>query len=243
MFFKRLFSVCSLVSVVVSAQAQIAVSLANDFSISNGNPNGAWAYQDDSTYLSVQIPLNNGNPLYPAVSNGYWGLGNNLNTDTPDLFKAQVSGSSAGETDLDFLAGDIVGHSPNNGTYLYERWIAPSNGSISNLSMLVWYAHSVVNRSSDYVLLDNATSLTSGTASKGNSDRSNAFSYNNAGFSVVAGDVISFGIRKSPGQDFGSLIGESLDFTFTPTAVPEPASMACLGLGVAALIRKRRATK
>ena len=67
------------------------ISLTNDFSISNGNPNSQWAYRDNTTLLTLQTPLNNGNTLIPALSNGYWGLGNNLNSNTPDLFKAQVN--------------------------------------------------------------------------------------------------------------------------------------------------------
>ncbi len=215
------------------------ISLNNDFSISNGNPNGQWAYQDNLVNLSLETPLNNGNALYPALSNGYWGVGNNLNTNTPDLFKAQVDGSSAGETILDFLTGDIVGHSPNDGSTLFERWTAPSSGTITNLSLLVWYAHSVVTRSNDYVLLDVNSILTSGTVSSTmNANRNSPATYNNvAGFSVAAGDVISLGLTKTAGQSSGSLDGESLNFTFTPTvsAVPEPTTVVSLCLGFAAI--------
>src|ERR1035441_941377 len=77
------------VSTVLSADP---ASLTNDFSITNGNPNGQWSYLDNSTLLSLEVPLANGNPAYPAVSNGYWGTGNDLNTNTPDFAKAQVNG-------------------------------------------------------------------------------------------------------------------------------------------------------
>ena len=225
------------------------ISLTNDFSISNGNPNGQWSYRDNTTLLTLQIPQNNGNPGYPALSNGYWGTGNDLSANSPDLFKAQVNGISAGETNLDFLAGDIVGHSPNDGTTLFERWTAPSAGTISSLTLIVWYAHSTVTRSNDYVLLDNSSTLTSGTVSSTLFfNRNNAATYNNvAGFSVAAGDVISLGLTKTNGQTFGSLAGESLNFTFTPavSAVPEPTTIASLGLGLVVLYwrswRRRRA--
>ena len=205
------------------------ISLTNDFSIGNGNPNGQWAYQDNTTNLSLETPLNNGNALYPAISNGYWGVGNDLNTNAPDLFKAQVNGSSAGQTNNDFLAGDIVGHSPNDGSTLFERWTAPSAGTITNLALLVWYAHSSVTRSNDFALFDTSAMLTSGTVSTTtNPNRGSAATYNNvAGFTVAAGDVISLGLTKSAGQAAGSLAGESLNFTFTPTVsgVPEPATI------------------
>jgi hypothetical protein len=95
-----------------------AISLQNDLSIGNGNPNGQWVYQDNTSNLTLQIRQNNGNPLRPALVSGYWGTGNDLSVNTPDLFKALVNGSSTGESNLDFLTGDIVGHSPNDGSIL-----------------------------------------------------------------------------------------------------------------------------
>jgi hypothetical protein len=219
------------------------VSLANDFSVSNGNPNGQWVYQDNTTNLSLEIPLNNGNPVYPAMSGGYWGTGNNLNVNYPDLFKAQVNGSSAGETNGDFLAGDIVGLAPNDGSTLFERWTAPSSGTITDVTLLVWYAHSLVTRSDDYELLDNSLLLTSGTVSYTSfSYRNSPASYDNvAGFSVQAGDVISLGLTKSAGQAYGALAGESLDFTFMPSSVPEPsAGLLLAAVAVGAVVRLRR---
>jgi hypothetical protein len=226
----------------VSSYAQVDVNLANDFSITNGDPNGNWTYLDNSSLLSVQTPLNNGNPIYPAVSGGYWGLGNDLNTNTPDLFKAQVDGSNAGETNGDFLKGDIVSHSPNDGSTLFLNWTAPTAGTITNLTLDVWYAHSLVSRITDFSLTDNSTVLFSGAVSPTvNFNRSHPGSYTYvAGFSVQAGDVISLGLTKAAGQQYGSLSGEYLDFTYTAQAVPEPISMTLLGLGAVALLRKKR---
>ena len=84
--------------------------------------------------LSLQTPLNNGNALYPALETGYWGTGNDLNSNTPFLFKALVDGSAAGETNNDFLTGNIVGHSPNAGDYFFATWTAPSAGTLGELS-------------------------------------------------------------------------------------------------------------
>jgi hypothetical protein len=85
--------------------------------------------------------------------------------------------------------------------------------------------------------------LTSGTVSSTLfPNRNNRDTYNNPGFAVSAGDVISLGIAKSAGQPFGSLDGMTLDFTFT-SSVPEPATLAGTGLCLAAialLSRKRR---
>ena len=219
------------------------VSLRNDFSISNGNPNGQWSYQNGNSNLPLQTPLNNGNTLYPALSTGYWGAGNNLNTDTPEIFKALVDGSSAGENNGDFLTGDIVAHSANDGSGLFARWTAPGAGTISTLGVSVWYGHSVVSRSNDFVLRDNATTLASGTVSTSqNSNRNSPFFQTVPTFSVVAGEVISLGLSKSSGQSSGSLAGMTLDFVFTPTVVatPEPATATFLGLALAAFAAARR---
>jgi hypothetical protein len=220
-----------------------SVSLTNDFSLAS-NPNGQWVYQDNNVNLAFEIPQSNGNAFIPAVQNGYWGLGNDLNTNTPDFAKVQVNCSGAGETDLDCLAGDIVGHSPNDGSALFLRWTAPSAGTISNLVMTIWYAHSAAGaRSNDFVLLDDAATLTSGTVSSTLfPNRNNRDTYNNAGFAVAQGDVIALGIAKTAGQPFGSLDGMTLDFTFT-SSVPEPATLACTGLCLvlaAFASRKRR---
>lgn len=218
-----------------------AISLANDFSLSS-NPNGNWSYRKDTLFLAFQTPLPNGNPLIPALASGFWGAGPDLNTQTPEIFKALENGSSIGLNNGDFLAGDIVGHSPNDGSSLVAMWTVPSAGTISSLTAKAWYAHSPVSRSNDFTLLYNAIVLGTGTTSTAvNFDRDHAAVLTPAEFDVTAGDFIALSIAKTSGQVDGALSGMALDFTFTP--VPEPSTTTCLSIGLAILgatVRFRR---
>lgn len=227
---KFLSAIIALSSMVVRLDAAV-VSLADDFSLSS-NPNGNWSYRKDTLLLAFQTPLSNGNPLIPALAPGFWGAGPDLNTQTPEIFKALENGSSIGLNNGDFLAGDIVGHSPNDGSSLVAMWTAPSAGTVSSLTAKAWYAHTGVVRSNDFALLKNAIILGTDTISTAlNYDRDHAAVFTPADFDVTAGDIISLSIAKTSGQVDGALSGMALDFTFTP--VPEPSTATCLAIGIA----------
>lgn len=223
-------------------QAGVTYNVTADFSLTN-NPNGAWSYLDASVLLTLQTPLNNGNPVIPAFANGFWGVGNNLDVHTPTLTLAAVNaGSAGGNTTLDFAAGELLGHSPNAGEALIIRWTAPAAGTIDSYSGSVWYAHSTVVRSSDWSLLLNGSPLTSGVIGTSN-DRTNASTFGGGALSVAAGDLFEFAIAKSNGQQFGSLFGLTLELDFTAdTQVPEPHTLglAALGLLLAGVRQLRR---
>lgn len=217
------------------------MSLANDFGLSS-NPNGSWSYWKDASLLTLQTPTPNSNPLIPALSSGFWGAGPDLNAQTPEIFKALVDGSSIGANNGDFLAGDIVGHSPNDGGSLVAMWTAPSAGTITGLAAKFWYAHSGLFRSNEFTLMNNAIVLGAGTTSAAqNFDRDHAAVLTPAQFEVGVGDVITLSLAKTSGQTDGTLSGMALDFTFTP--VPEPATTTYVAIGLAILgvaARRRR---
>jgi len=229
-------------SLVGSAASQAATyNLATDYS-NTANPNGVWSYLYDGNPLTHQAsPTANGNPLIPAIpAGGYFSTGPDLNSNTPDVLKAAVNGSSAGETDLDFLAGDIVVHSPNVASKaLSIVWTAPSAGTISNLSLALWYAHSTVSRSNDVTFSVAGVNQNTFTTSPTNDFNRNAPGTLTGGiFNVNAGDLVTLSFLQSAGQSFGSLTGVAESFDFAPVVVaatPLPAALPFFAASLAGL--------
>lgn len=220
-------------------------NLSGDFNYTN-NPNaGGWSYLNNSTLLPNQVPLNNGNVLYPAVVPRFFSTGPNMNLDTPFVFKAGVNGSSAGETDADFLQGDIIIHSPNTaGSILTILWTAPQAGTLDFMSD-IWYAHSAVAPRVNQVGISlNLTSLTNATISPSSyGNRNNPWHVAYDDLAVNAGDTLRFQFQKATGQSFGSLNGIAVTIDFTP--IPEPGTGTLLltaggVLGLVGLVRRRR---
>ncbi|MBS0480143.1 MAG: PEP-CTERM sorting domain-containing protein [Proteobacteria bacterium] len=160
------------------------------------------------------------------------------------MLKATTNGAATGAyTNNDFLAGDVLVHSPNSAGPVTITWTAPGAGSIA-LTSSVWYAHSVVPRSDEAMALLNSTLIGSATVTNG-IDRANQLALANGSFTVAAGDVLTFSFAKTAGQQFGSLAGIAATIDFTPrvvAGVPEPAAwmMMILGFGmIGAAVRRR----
>jgi len=236
---------CLTIGTLVSATAAQAVTynLSGDYSdTANPTPNGVWSYVYNNVLLPHVAAPGTANPLNPAVSsNGYFSTGNDLNSNTPDVLKAQVNGSSAGENDGDFLKDDIVIHSPNDATKaLTIVWTAPSAGTISSLAASVWYAHSAVTRSNDVTLSSTVSAITTQLAAwtisaVSHGDRSTAATFAGGPFNVTAGDLITLSFLQTTGQSFGSLNGVAASVNFAPAATPIPAALPLLMTGLAGL--------
>jgi hypothetical protein len=224
------------------AQATTVYSLAGDFSNAS-NPNGAWSFTQGSTPLAHFFP-STPNGLNPALANGYWGTGSDLNTNTPEVGKTTLNGSAVGYTDADFLSGDVILHSTNPGTgaAVAVNWTAPADGSI-DVTGLTWYAHSAVSRSNDFVVTLGAATLGTGVVSNTlHAGSANALPFSFSGLSVSAGTVLTLSYTPSAGQPFGSIAGLSETVTFTPSPVPEASTWAALTVGLALLgvqVRRR----
>lgn len=220
-------------TLIGAATAQAATyDLSADYS-DTANPSGTWSYSYNSALLPHVAAPGTPNALNPAISsNGYFSTGNDLNSNSPDVFKAQVNGSSVGYTDGDFLAGDVVIHSPNDAIHpLTIVWTAPTAGTISSFSTSVWYAHSVITRANDVTLSSTISSLTTQlaawTISKlSHGDRSNAATFTGGPLNVSAGDMITLSFLHTAAESFGSLNGVAASVTFSPVAAtPLPAAL------------------
>jgi hypothetical protein len=246
---KSVLALAILSSIILGGVAHAATgfSLSGDFS-NTLNPNGNWSYLYAGNSLPHQITNTTGNSLYPAVSPaGYFSTGNDLDVNTPDVLKTTIDGSQTYGaqgpfTNSDFLTGDVLIHSPNDGTALSIIWTAPSAGTI-DFTGDVWYADSMFSRSNDVsVSLGSSVLGSAVVAYDSYSGRSTPWAISGTDLSVTKGETLVFDFLKSDGQPFGSLDGVAIDGTFA-AAVPEPATWAMMLVGFGALgvaMRSRR---
>jgi hypothetical protein len=244
---KSLYALVPLITALSCSVAHAATvyDLSGDFSNAS-NPNGVWSFTQGSAPLAHYFP-STANSINPALTNGYWGTGSDLNNNTPEVAKVTANGSTTSVyTDADFLTGDVILHStnPGAGAPVFINWTAPAAGTI-DVSGLTWYAHSPVARSNEFLITLGASTLTTGVVSNNiHTGRSNALAFSFSDLAVLAGTVLSISYTPTAGQTFGSIAGLSEAVTFTASPVPESSTWMLMlaGLGVlGSLVRQRQA--
>ena len=148
----------------------------------------------------------------------------------------------ASET-LDWLQGDIIAHTSRGIVGLANvTWVSTINGMI-DISEHVWDAREGLGRSNNWSLMLGAALLASGTIGDGDSiNRTNPASFGGAGLQNLAvsiGDVLKLEfIRIGSGEDY---VGMNLTVIADDLlSVPEPTTIALMGLALAGLGFQRR---
>lgn len=211
-----------------------AVSLADlqsDFSITNGNPNGAWGYGQLSalggSFMAADVATTG---TAGSATLDSW----SFSTTTFPVISKLISGSLAGFNGGDGLIsiGEVVMHPGPGNELAVIRYTVPSSG-LYDLSGYFGAGDGFGNGSFgkiDGYVYKNTTALWSVLDTAG----THSFSLN--AVSLVAGDYVD--VVVGFGGDGYTYDSTPVNLTFTP--VPEPATFAGLGLALAAFAKRRR---
>ncbi len=221
----------ALVGVLGSLAAVGHADLQSDFSITSGNPNGVWSYGQISALGGSFTAANvAGTGSVGGATLDSW----SFSTTTFPVISKLISGSLIGYNGGDGLIsiGEVTMHPGPSNELAAIRYTAPSSG-LFDLSGYFGAGDGIGNGASgkvDTYVYKNSTQLWSVL----NTPSTHTFSL--SAVSLAAGDTIDLIVG------FGSdnYIYDSTPVNLTVTPVPEPATIAGLGLALAAFAKRRR---
>lgn len=210
----RALLISGAVAVTALAAAQ-TYDFTSAFNLSS-NPNGVWTY-GYTTSVAGTFNVYTNSTTSGGVS--IWYTPGLSGDNTPSAFLNQsgstINGVANGEAGL---------HSGPSGQLSVARFTAPTANSFTISGK---FGAGDVGTVDVYILKNGATLF-----SALNSSTDQTF---NLSQTIAVGDTIDFVVGPAGGNPF-----DSTPLTATISSVPEPATIAFLGLGVAALLRRKR---
>ena len=222
------------------ALATLAVSsafadLTSEFSVSNGNPNGAWSYGTKTSPTGVFTAFTNSGSgvISGPTTVDFWGNSSVFNV--PSVYKltaGTLNGYNGGNGGI--AIGDVALHPGAGNEIAVIRYTVAATG-LYDISATWGAGDGTSNRGNvDTDLFLNSSALFS-VANTGTTQ-----SFNGTAVALTAGDFLDIQVGKGLDQHFYDSTPVNLSVT---QAVPEPASMAALGLGILGFARRRKAAR
>jgi hypothetical protein len=214
-----LLALAIFVSMSMSAMAT-TYDAATDFSMTNGNPNGAWTYGWSSSLTSALNVYSH--PYVDGSGNQVWDDPNHVSLGAPSVFNNPTNNQQG--TLPPHTAGFHPGSADEFSHYL---WTAPTSGAFSISATFT----PDDSGGTDVHVLDNGVSLFSGNVSPGNPQ-----SYSGV-VPLLAGDKIDFAVGFGPN---GTFFNDATGIAATISSVPEPGACALATSGLVLLLALKR---
>ena len=207
-----------------SLASAVVYDAAADFSTVN-NPNGVWSYgyESSSTFTLFNTVGNTGGSI---------DYRKDANIDSLGVYK-NITGSALTYGTVKLDAGELVQHPGNSAERSIVRFTAQTAGTYS-VSLAYKGVDYVGPTSSDADVKVNGVSQFTGNVN--GFGPTSLISYSST-FVLAASDTIDSSVGFG---NNGNYYYDSTGVSFRVQSVPEPMTMATLGLGAAALLRRRR---